>query len=109
MRIGLAALVLGIGIGVGFVASSLGVETPVQAQAIVPEARFMLGPQERVHIQGSTGSPSTMFIHFMLDRRTKDCFLVTTGTTGLFTAVTPVQSAACPGSRISRPSGAWAC
>ena len=97
MRIGIAVLLLGVGIGVGFAAGSVGVGTPVQAQAVLPEpeARFLLGPQERV--QYGTGTPSTKFIHFMLDKRTKDCFLVTTGTTGLFTAVTPVHSGACQG------------
>jgi hypothetical protein len=99
MRIGIAVLLLCVGLVAGFAVGSEGGGTPVQAQAMLPtpEARFLLGPQEVVQVHGSTGTPSTKFIHFMLDKRTKDCFLVTTGTTGLFTAVTPVHSGSCEG------------
>ena len=89
MRIWGAVLFLGVGFAAGAASWAVGVGTTVQAQDMPQEreARFILGPPERV----SLGT-----VRFMRDKRTQDCFLVTMSGSSV-AAVTPVQAAACSG------------
>jgi hypothetical protein len=94
MRIGFAVLLLGVGIGAGFGAWSVGVGTPVRAQAmpVEQESRFTVGPPQYVPFG---------YVNFMRDKRTGDCYLVTTerakGIEKGIAAVTPVQVGSCQG------------
>jgi hypothetical protein len=94
MRIGVSALLLGVGFVAGAGAWALGTGTPVQAQAMpVVETRFILGPQEKASY-GDTGSE--LPIYFMRDKRTRECFLISiSGRPQSVTAITKVEAGAC--------------
>ena len=95
MRIGVSALLLGVGFVAGAGAWAVGTGTPVQAQAMpVVETRFTIGPQEKVSYGDSGGWE--LPIHFMRDKRTKECFLISvSGRPQSITSITKVDPSAC--------------
>ena len=97
MRIRVAVLMLVVGFVAGAAAWALGRGTPVHAQAMpVVETRFTIGAQEKVSYGDSGGWD--LPIHFMRDKRTKECFLISVaGRPQSITAVTKVDPAACSG------------
>lgn len=96
MRIGLAVLMLGVGFVAGAAAWAVGSGTPVHAQAMpVVETRFTIGGQEKASF-GDSGWD--LPIHFMRDKRTKECFLISvSGRPQSISSISKVDPAACSG------------
>ncbi len=91
----LVAVVL---LGVGFVAGAASwagwSDTAVQAQAMPPplDTRFVVGPLESI---GTAKDQWAVTIRLMRDKRTSECFLITTEGSKAISAIVKVDAGAC--------------
>jgi len=94
MRTLVAVVLLGVGCVAGAASWAGWSGTALQAQAIPmpPDTRFVVGPLESV---GNGKEQWTMPIRLMRDKRTSECFLVTTEGSRAISTIVKVDAGAC--------------
>jgi hypothetical protein len=94
MRILVAVVLLGVGFVAGAASWAGWSGTAVQAQAIPPplDTRFVIGPMESV---GTGKEQWSIPIRLMRDKRTSECFLVSTEGSRAISTIVKVEAGAC--------------